>query len=349
MKTRIVLLILIVFASAVGAQEGPLPDGPLACAEIVVPTADQGREYSFKMSLSPDGETLAVLRTEHSRILFYSTMTDRLVDSLDPGLDRSFGLAWSPDGNQIAVSGEIDDTHSIPLSYDIVIWDLETKREAARQTNALATSVAWSPTAPLIALASRIDSAVIWDFERDTVTQIGREAEVLAWKPDGSALVGSWETSYGWIWYEETDRLVVSPQRYSFDALAWSPDGRFLALSSSTVGQYVYDVVEHPDTLFSLDASVFHFVDAPVSSLAWSPIDNYLAAASRWGLVLWDVQAGFEATTFFYTGNTPPFAGNIPAFVDVAWMPDGETLLALSDSGTIYTWDIPCLVALDQN
>jgi WD40 repeat protein/DNA-binding SARP family transcriptional activator len=116
--------------------------------------------------------------------------------------------------------------------------------------------------------------------------------------------------------------------------VAWSPDGRYLA-----VGRSFNEVVA---TIWELDnvTQVNSVVDegtCVTGDLAWSPTGDRLLT-SRWqpalpkcdAIKVWDLKTGSEVLAL--DGHEGP-----PGSVD--WSPDGATLVSVGDDGTARIWD----------
>ncbi len=108
--------------------------------------------------------------------------------------------------------------------------------------------------------------------------------------------------------------------------VAWSPDGRMLAFSSTDHRIRLWDMKNneicqimegHSDTVYGM---------------AWSPNGLMLASGSRDHTVcLWNTETGKIESTL---------SGHWAWVMDVAWSPDGRTLASCADDGTIRFWDV---------
>jgi WD40 repeat protein len=215
-----------------------------------------------------------------------------------------FSSAWSWDGSHLA-----DPTH---------VWDAGTGKllsqlqdPAQRHTP---DQVAWSPDGKRLASADSLNMQppVIWDAQTGKVLFI-LQAETgdlkplwlgLAWSPDGKKLaaVGALmhpdsgaDEGMILIWDVETGKqeqlLTTGMNDYRLWTVAWSPDGRFLAVGSTGSELFVWDMVNNTPL-----ANLQGHRDT-IDRLAWSPDGNRLASVARDGtLQIWDLFAFTSGT-----------------------------------------------------
>lgn len=234
-------------------------------------------------------------------------------------------LAWAPGTNLFAFGDN---------PGKIQVWDAANNavRFVLREYSNLGTCLAWSPDSTRLAAAADpgAQNALIvafWDMtsgNRLTDLQITSRLNIiaasteiasplaLAWSPNGTWLALSNGSDATEIWDVPATRLRATLPVGSND-LAWSPNGRYLALA-----RQVWDITaNHPLHRFAADSN----------SMAWSPDGRYLATGgSNRTISIWNASTGEHLRT--YQGHTAPI--NV-----VRWSPDGQFIASASDDQTV--------------
>jgi len=215
-----------------------------------------------------------------------------------------FSTAWAWDGGRLA-----DPTH---------VWDAGTGKllsqlqDPAQQHTP--DQVAWSPDGKRLASADSLNMqpTVIWDAQTGKVlftlqVETGELKPLwlgLAWSSDGKKLtaVGALmhpdsgaDVGMILIWNAETGKqeqlLTTGMNDYRLWTVAWSPDGRFMAVGSTGSELFVWDMVNNTPL-----ANLQGHRDT-IDRLAWSPDGNRLASVARDGtLQIWDLFAFTSGT-----------------------------------------------------
>ena len=209
--------------------------------------------FSGSATLTPDGATLAVGRTDGSVRIWDVSTPERPV-AVEPPLTGSTGLVeqltTSPDGATLAVSSD-DGT--------VRLWDLR------------------QPTAPR---------------PLRTLTGPANYVFAAAFSPDGRILAGASADRRGYLWDlgrpgDAPTAVLDGATSYAYSP-AFSPDGATLAIGSADKTVRLWDV-RRPDLPVPLGAPL-HGPTNYVYTVAFGPDGKQLAAASTDGTAwLWDV------------------------------------------------------------
>lgn len=168
--------------------------------------------------------------------------------------------------------------------------------------------------------------------------------KVLAWSPDGktllartlnSGLLGALPpSSLKIIWeYEDSIRFATLPFQ-EITAQAWSPDGRYLAMTVLGQPRILTWSIESADQWVAFrNYTAGGTGKALLRGLAWSPDGQRLAGGVQGidpqgnALYVWETASGKQLAAY-----ASPLQMNA-AIYDVAWSPDGHTLAACGVAG----------------
>ena len=262
----------------------------------------------WSVAFSPDGKTLAACNGRSLRLWDPTTGEPR--STLDvPHAVRV--LAFSPDGKLLLSAGkESAGANGKPAQGVTTVWDLSTLRPKAtiKGHGELILGASFSPDGRLLATGSVAAPEVrVWEVAKlPAVTTLVAKSAASA--PNRSVSTKGSSASF-------VERPSPANQGSSDSvtlALAYSPDGRMLALGGedkmillrdAATGEVLKTLSGHTDI---------------VAGLAFSPDSQTLASASYDKTVrLWDVAGG---------GEKAVLQGHKNWVLAVAYAPDGKTL-----------------------
>jgi WD40 repeat protein len=234
---------------------------------------------------------------------------------------------------------------------EVLVWDPNTaEREYTLTSDADFTSVAFSPDSRRIATGMGDGTAIVWTLSPDgakpVLTVAGHETAVddVGFTPDGRRLATTGQDGAAKIWDvtpEGSHEWLSVP---GTQGVAYSPDGRFLAASTSEEEVPVPQEVAPADVhLYEANGgrrvATFRGHEDEIVALEFDPSGTRLASAATDGTArIWDV-AG-ERPPLTLTEEIPGEPGAPTPVVDVAFSPDGETVATTTaQGGLIRTWD----------
>jgi len=227
----------------------------------------------------------------------------------------------------------------------------------------IVSAAVWSPSnQDYIASASWDRTVHIWNTTNGTNahTYSGHTDVVnaVAWSPDGQYVVSASNDRTAQVWVALQDGQLPAiynsqyPQRHSSDhhrvalqnsqlpviygnhtdtvnAVAWSPDGKFIASGSNDMTVHVWTPQDGNDVV------IYNRHTAPIRTVAWTP-------AVMGGQII--ASAGIDKTVQIWDMTSDlmqPFV-NFQLHTDtvnaVAWSPDGKYIASASADMTVQVW-----------
>jgi WD40 repeat protein len=268
----------------------------------------EGLSSIITIGWSPDGSRLAsyevntmarIWDVEIGRILA-EILSDN--PAISGGASNLSSIQWHPDKELVAIGD----------SESLIIWDLEENKVEFIPIEIVPTGVAWNPDGSSIAVIDEGSLIVIFDAETlqevsvlkffDLILTSGpamttNHSQYVEWSPDGQKLAhffSNGDEKFIFISDLATEAAlkIVEPTRGDLQALSWSPNGHWLAISTgSTFEDRITDNVIHIwnmetyEIVFSLEGHT-----DLVSTIAWSPDGTKLASGSWDGTIrIWDI------------------------------------------------------------
>jgi WD40 repeat protein len=244
---------------------------------------------------SPDGNRLVA--ASGNQVFFYNGLSGaRLAQSGQGHRQRVNSVAWSTHGQMYVVSGGVD--------RRAVVWDSVLYRPLI--TFELHTTsidvVALSADGQSVASASQGGAVRVWNAANgEELHGYYQDADVparaLSWSPGAAHLAVGSDDGFVHIWDNglrcqnqrgqgNTAICMDTPQslriaQVAVRALAWSPDGHYLAAGTDDGVCSVWSLTRPQKALLTIRPG------APVLSIAWSPDSNKLATAYGKTISIW--------------------------------------------------------------
>ena len=285
-------------------------------------------------------------------------------------------VAYSPVDSSVVASGG--------GSRAVNLWNLKNDTLTTLGHHAdVVNTVAFSPDGQLLASGGNDHVFKLWDVPRkrhiatlDHINNRGRsQVKAVTFSPNGQLLATAGVEVKLWDVHTREEITTLEHGRWVF-ALAFSPDGEFLATGDETGQVNVWDVQRRQLIVqFKGDARFVHTIKfspdgkvlagagyegniklwkvqswerlgklsshVTVYTISFSPDSKILASTGNEFVSLWQVDSGEKIATL--TGH----AGWVNA---VAFSPNGSALISGGDDATLRIWDVtPYRSALEED
>ncbi len=286
-------------------------------------------DYVTAIAWSPLGKQFAATSAAGEVMLFADTTFERIL--LQAGDDTSVDcLAFSQDGQFLAASGQ---------TGKVQVWQLGDRVEAIaclENAPAWVDHLAWNPKSHELAF-SLGKYLQVWDaasqgvvatlnFDRSSVLDLTWTADGLRLSASGYQGVKVWDAR-DW----QKDPYVLTIPTVS-TAIAWSPDGRYLACGNMDRTIAVLDW-ENPNSPW-----VMQGFPGKIRQLAWSDVDGkqqapLLASASAESVIVWekhpDEDVGWEGRVI---------GSHEATIAAIAFQPQTKLLATAAQDGMVALW-----------
>jgi len=278
------------------------------------------------LAFSPNGRYLAAARVDKA-VDLWDLKTGKCVFDLPGHTEQVYALAYSPDGRRLA-SGAVSSGGRV--NNTIRMWDVARRKELWRGPTAHgvgARQIAWHPDGKRFASRGSGKTVRIWDAatgqELRTMPTGKLHVTAMTFEPDANTVLVARAdgTISRWRWASGEVREVQTAVRTAAHSMAYSPDGRTLALGHARVDLCDSRELKRLRTLPG-GKGVFW-------NVRFCPDGRRLAAGGQ-GVTMWDVP---RAAKLFTAGAT---LGTIWC-TDLS--PGGRLIVSAHADGAVRLWE----------
>jgi WD40 repeat protein len=242
----------------------------------------------YSLAFSPDRKLLASA-SQYDPIIIWEPLTGRKIRSVSPISTQHtvLSVAFSPDGKILAAGNDVGNI----MLWNTSTWRLEyTLNHTLYANDTAAFSPIWelsfSPDGQLLSSAGGDGQSRVWDIKTRTPLAYGRNKRSVSvvFSPNNKFLAVASDDGPIIIWDVKTGQKLPAELALArgSDAVAFSPDGGFLASGGSGVVK-LWDTRTWRRTRQWTSSNW-------IRTLCFSPRGNILAMGSDSGsLVIWDI------------------------------------------------------------
>ncbi|MCL4880440.1 MAG: hypothetical protein KJ064_27560 [Anaerolineae bacterium] len=281
------------------------------------------------LAFSPDGNYLAAANWYDS-INLWDVETGELAATLIvPGRTRLTALAFSPDGAYLGAGGG-DGTAGMIYLWEAETWELSSVIRGHEQ---IVTDIAFNPQTNILMSVSADQQVSLWDYAGQAELQMTRHgnpflAQAIAFNPDNQLLAAMAYRNTVLIWQPGADPIFPGGRETPIKALAFSPDGRYLAAGGTNrpgINVWSTESGELYEYIFPGGSSI--------EAVAFSPDGTFLVGGGIYGEIY---------VSNFETGENVAYhrIDSGRRIRTLAISPGEQTVIFTADHGTVIThWD----------
>lgn len=308
------------------------PDGSLIAAstvnKVLFYSVEKGipekeiKAITHGLTFSPDGKTLAT-GTQGAFVQLWNVKDGTLIRSFEESDDFYNTIAFSPDGKLIATGGNATR-----------IWKLDGTKlysQGPHVSGGSTDSLFFSPDGKF--LAESADGLRLWKVKDNGELTLFRKiafvtyplTKVISISPNGKYLAaGTTQGLFVWDMDRGATILKVSMEWNFTSGISWSPDSKFIALSSNKRGLEVWSL-DNKEPKYKL-----HAMSGPINVLDWSSTGDRIASGTEDGnIFVFDSQ----------NGNIVYLFKNNPLVKSVSFASDTNLLAAGFDNHSLSIWN----------
>jgi len=234
-------------------------------------------------------------------------------------LDSGAGpAAWRHDGRQLAVGAGQGTVH-------LLNHEGKHERQIRIAPSGSIRSISWQPNGNWLAVGCNQGNVRLYDVtgEAGPVLKVEGNYTVVRWSPDGDLLAtcGQGDTAIR-LWKPDGTLVSMLESQRQVEALAWSPDGNWLA-----AGSCLFDVHKPEEPIYLFEPEI-------VRDVGFSPDGDWVATGRNDRSVrLWRVDGSAG----------PVFRGHKGWYLSIGWSPNGRDLVSTDEAGMVLSWNTETL------
>jgi WD40 repeat protein len=299
-----------------------------------------GRDTVLFAAFGPGAETLLTV-SPLDGVRFFRLSDGQLISSAPGNPEQTVQAAITPDGATLATGG---------IRGDLILWDVAGRRLIRRVPGAGSSvrAMTFAPDGARLAALVNLPEAGsvalrVWDVATGEPLPVpldalaGLNPWLLAFTPAGDALAVV--TRQQIRLYDLADfslRYTLAPETLIAErAIAFSPDGRFMAATSPGDVVYVWLAAD------GSPAASLQGQQGAAMSLAFSPNSELLLTTNvrpGEGASVWQTQSFRPDAERYPHGR---FGSEGSGILTGAWSPDGRLIVLAEASGGLMLWGIP--------
>lgn len=281
---------------------------------------------------SGDGRLIASAGLDRT-VRIWDTSTGKTIRVFNGHKDEIYAVAFSPDNKMLASSD---------YGGKILIWSASSGRTLRTlQTSGWSVAIAFSPDSRQLAVGSQDRNITIYDALTGNILQTFETGSIntLAFSPDGRYLAAA--TGAVVVWERQTGKIsrTLRGHQGSIKDISFSKDSRFLASASLDKTARVWNVETGENVKTFQTATPIERTDSPrpfkwkmpVTSVAFSPDGETLAAATGRAVHLWEISTG---------KNFQILEGHEQSVTSIRFLPGGKSLASGGLDDALRIWSL---------